>query len=80
LSIRFSSRITCSPTFAESTSLPPMPRSFSWMRSIAASICSTLTGRLRSASAIEARSLAGSNSARRPSFLTTTGIAISACS
>ena len=38
----------------------------------------TLTGRLRNASDIEARSLAPSNSARVPSFLTTDGSAISA--
>ena len=44
---------------------------------MAASICSTLTVRLRSASAIEARSFAGSNSTRVPSFFTTAGIAIS---
>jgi hypothetical protein len=50
------------------------------MRSMAASICSTLTGRLRKARVIEARTLAGSNSARVPSFLTTDGSAISACS
>ena len=60
------------------TSRAPLFSSLSWMRSIAASICSTLTGRLRSASAIEARSLARSNSARVPSFLTTAGSAISA--
>ena len=38
--------------------MAPLLSSLSWMRSIAASICSTLTGRLRSASVIEARSLA----------------------
>ncbi|MCY1376952.1 hypothetical protein D9M69_644840 [compost metagenome] len=43
------------------------------MRSRALSICSMLTGRLRSASIIEARTLVESKSARLPSFLTTTG-------
>jgi len=65
---------------ADSTSLPPLLSSLSWMRSIAVSICSTLTGRLRSARIIDARSLLGSNSARLPSFFTTDGRAISACS
>jgi len=37
-----------------------------------------LTGRLRSASVIDARSLPMSNSARVPSFFTTMGSAISA--
>ena len=69
---------TSSPRRVEATSLAPLLSSLSWMRSSAASICSTLTGRLRSASDIDARTLAGSNSARVPSFLTTEGRAISA--
>ncbi len=44
---------------------------------MAASICSTLTGRLRSASIMLARTLAGSKSVREPSFFTTAGSAIS---
>jgi hypothetical protein len=43
------------------------------MRSRALSICSMLTGRLRSASIIDARTLVESKSARLPSFFTTTG-------
>jgi hypothetical protein len=75
--MRFSSRITSSPRRALGSSLAPLASSFSWMRSSAASICSTLTVRLRSASVIEARSLDGSKSTREPSFLTTMGMAIS---
>jgi type IV pilus assembly protein PilE len=56
----------------------PLASSLSWMRSMAASTCSMLTGRLRRASIIDPRSLAGSNSTRAPSFLTTAGRAISA--
>jgi len=48
------------------------------MRSMAASICSMLTWRLRSASVIEPRSLAGSKSTRAPLFFTIAGSAISA--
>ena len=43
------------------------------MRSIALSICSVLTGRLRSARSSEPCSLARSNATRRPSFLTMLG-------
>jgi len=44
------------------------------MRCTAASTCSAPTGRLRSASWIDARSLRRSNSTRDPFFLTTAGI------
>jgi len=76
--MRFNSRISSSPSRVLGTSRAPLASTFSWMRSIAASTCSMLTGRLRSASIIEARSLLMSNSTREPSFFTTAGQAISA--
>src|SRR5256885_128554 len=73
LSSSLSSRITISPRRLESTSRSPRLRSRSSMRSMAASICSVLTGRLRSAILNEPSSLARSYSMRRPSFLTMAG-------
>src|SRR5579871_3001591 len=72
--------MTTSPINLELNSRSPVARKLCITRLIAASICSTLTGRFSKAFVIPARNFASSKGLRRPSCLITRGITNSAVS